>query len=34
MVMDKAQYDEKMGSLLADQKTYEKLDKDPTPGLE
>ena len=34
VVIDKVQYDEKMGSLLADQKTYERMNKDPTPGLE
>lgn len=33
VVMDKVQYDEKMGSLLADQRTYERMDKDPIPGL-
>ena len=33
-MMDKGKYDEKMASLLDDQKTYEKLDKDPTPTLE
>ena len=34
VVIDKVQYDEKMGSLLADQKMYERMDKDLTPGLE
>ena len=34
VVIDRVQYNEKMGSLLADRKTYERMDKDPTPGLE
>lgn len=34
MVMDKAQYDEKMSSLLGDRKTYKKLTKDPTSSIE
>ena len=34
VVMDKAQYDEKMENLLKDTKTYRRLSKDPTPSLE
>ena len=34
VVMDRAKYDGKMSSLLDDPKTYKKLAKDPTPGLE
>ena len=34
VVMDRAQYDEKMNSLLDDRKTYKRLTKDPTPSIE
>lgn len=34
VVMDKAQCDEKMNSLLDDRKTYKKLTIDPTPSVE
>ncbi|XP_072039090.1 uncharacterized protein [Amphiura filiformis] len=31
VVMDKTEYQQKMSTLLSDSKTYEKLDRDPTP---
>ncbi|XP_072048297.1 uncharacterized protein [Amphiura filiformis] len=31
VVMDKTEYQQKMCALLSDSKTYEKLDRDPTP---
>ena len=31
VVLDKSTYEEKMQSVLSDERTYEKLDKDPTP---
>ena len=34
VVIDRAEYDGKMSSLLDEPKTYKKLAKDPTPGLE
>ena len=34
VIIDKDQYDAKMGNLFGEQKTYGKLDKDPTPGIE
>ena len=34
VVMDRKNYDEKINNLLADQKTYKKLRRDPTPAFE